>query len=314
MSLNNNCGVYLITSPSNGRYIGSSRNLKKRFNRYKNLSCGKQHALLASLKKYGYSNHIIKIIYYCLPEELLFWERVFGDLYLALADHENGLNIRLPAYDEKCASITKEARERIKEGCRRRFSNPDEIKKISEKAKKALSDPELRNRMSISHKKRWTPELRKNKSDSRKKYYADNPDAKQIASNKTKEYFKNNPDKKEIQQTGLVKFYQENPTIRKDRMVIRYQENPGIGKEHSEKLKKYYEDNPEARKRASEISKAQFADPANNIRSKKVIDTTTNEEFPCAKIVAEKINVSYNTLRNWLNNISPNPTSYIWKK
>lgn len=309
-----NCGVYLIISPTNKRYVVSSKNIKKRFNRYKNLSCHNQHALLASLKKYGYDKHKIIVLYNCHPNELLFWERVFGDLYLALADLPNGLNIRLPAYDDVGASICAEARIRIKEGCKKRFSKPEEIKKISEKAKKALSDPELRKRISNSHKIRWTEELRQQKSDDRKEYFKNNPEQKKILSDATKSYYERNPDKKAGQQVGLNAYYEANPTIRRDRMNKKYANNPELGKEHSNKLKEYYKKNPEKRELASKRTKAQLADPENNIRSKQVMNKETGEIYSCARVVADMIGTPYNTFRNWLNNKSPNPTVYIWMK
>jgi group I intron endonuclease len=57
-----NIGIYKIISPSGKIYIGQSWDLKKRFNKYKNLNCEKQRKLFNSLVKYGFENHIVEII------------------------------------------------------------------------------------------------------------------------------------------------------------------------------------------------------------------------------------------------------------
>jgi hypothetical protein len=62
-------GIYKIVSPSGKIYIGQSRNLGNRKSYYKRLYCAGQPAIYNSLKKYGWSNHVFKII--CeLPEDV----------------------------------------------------------------------------------------------------------------------------------------------------------------------------------------------------------------------------------------------------
>ena len=112
---NSKPGVYLIVNPNNKRYVGSSVNLNRRFSRYRNLSCKNQPAIYASLKKHGYENHKVKILMYCNKEDLFFWERTFGDLYLSLADFDNGLNIQLPGYEDKPRIMTDEQKKKISE-------------------------------------------------------------------------------------------------------------------------------------------------------------------------------------------------------
>ena len=41
----NECGIYMITSPSGKSYIGRSLNLKERLNKYKNLLCSEQQGI-----------------------------------------------------------------------------------------------------------------------------------------------------------------------------------------------------------------------------------------------------------------------------
>lgn len=54
--------IYRLTSPSNKVYIGQSIDVKKRFNRYKNLHCKNQTKLYRALIKYGFDKFKIDII------------------------------------------------------------------------------------------------------------------------------------------------------------------------------------------------------------------------------------------------------------
>ena len=63
------CVIYKIVSPSNKVYIGQTRNLRCRFNRYKNLHCKNQSALYQSLLKYGFNNHTFEVLQY-LPNDI----------------------------------------------------------------------------------------------------------------------------------------------------------------------------------------------------------------------------------------------------
>lgn len=210
----NNCGVYLIISPSNGRYVGSSKSLNKRFNRYKNYSCSRQSAILASLKKYGYENHIFKVLMYCDESELLFWERVFGDIYLSSASFKNGLNITLPGYDDIPQHRTQEFKDRVSVKQKERFSNINERIKTSESTKKGFTK-EVKERLSMVHKKRFeNKELREQRSQVRKQYYIDNPSAKIKASEITKKIMSERPELKEKARQTFKKYYEENPQAR----------------------------------------------------------------------------------------------------
>lgn len=74
-------GIYCITNPNNKIYIGSSKNINRRWNQYKNLSCKNQKGIYSSLIKYGVDNHKFEIIYECTKEELLDKEQMFLDFY-----------------------------------------------------------------------------------------------------------------------------------------------------------------------------------------------------------------------------------------
>ena len=69
------------------------------------------------------------------------------------------------------------------------------------------------------------------------------------------------------------KYYKDNPEARQQMREIKkmyFEENPNLGKEHGEKIKKYYEDNPEAREQMSEIKKKYYED--NPEAKRKAID------------------------------------------
>lgn len=54
--------IYSILSPSGKVYIGQTNNLVKRVSRYRTESCPRQLKLHASLKKYGWSKHELKVL------------------------------------------------------------------------------------------------------------------------------------------------------------------------------------------------------------------------------------------------------------
>lgn len=57
-------GIYKITSPSGRVYIGQSKDIVKRWARYKDInSAQRQPLILSSFKKYGISNHVFEVIH-----------------------------------------------------------------------------------------------------------------------------------------------------------------------------------------------------------------------------------------------------------
>ena len=91
-------------------------------------------------------------------------------------------------------------------------------------------------------------------------------------------------------------------------MVKRYQDNPNLGKEHSEKLKAHYRNNPQARKAVSERTTKWLNE--NHPRARKIINTETGEIFKSVVQVSKLVNKSIQTVRNWVNEVSPNPTFF----
>src|SRR3990167_6598737 len=105
------CGVYKITSPSGKIYIGSSKNINIRKNRYKKLHCKEQIKIYRSLLKYGWEVHTFEIIAITEPEKRYKWEHILGMYYNVLG--ENGLNCVLPGYDGIPPIFSDEYREKM---------------------------------------------------------------------------------------------------------------------------------------------------------------------------------------------------------
>ncbi len=124
--------VYKITSPSGRIYIGSSKNIKKRFQAYKMLNCKAQKKLYQSLKKYGYNNHKFEIIEECTIDILLKKEYEYGIFYNVL-NPKKGLNLILPKIDDVYNHISDELINTMKKAQQNR-------KPISEEARKRMSD------------------------------------------------------------------------------------------------------------------------------------------------------------------------------
>lgn len=84
----------MITSPSNRIYVGSTRNIKTRWQMYFNLNCKTQYKLYNSLKKYGPENHKFEVIMECPLEEMFKYETLIGWGFDVL--EPKNLNLSLP--------------------------------------------------------------------------------------------------------------------------------------------------------------------------------------------------------------------------
>ncbi len=307
--LESKIGVYLIVSPSNGRYVGSSKRLDKRFNRYKNLSCTKQKAIYASLNKYGVDAHKFSVLIYCDEVDLFFWERVFGDIYRASANFKNGLNLSLPSYDDVPVMITNESRISRSLAGKKRFENIEERRKVGEKSRLAYSNTELRKMVSEIHKIRCnTTEFKLERSLQQKTYFT-SPEARKRTSDGVKKYLLNNPEQKEKNYSALTKFYENNPEKRGIYLKELHKNNPTAGKEHGEKLVKLYRDNPHLREVVAEKTRKQIAENGHPF-SKPVINTETGEIHPHLRGLAQSLKIPVQTFRNWLKGKSTNKTPY----
>lgn len=142
--------IYKIISPCGRYYIGSTINLKSRFNYYKYGHCKSQRMLYNSIKKYGWENHKFEIILKTTEELRFILERLFGEYYNCL-DRNIGLNLKLPKYGDKIC-----------------ISDESRLKMSLAKRGKVLSKERL-NKMLIGRSRVRTPYQIKNAQESRKK-------------------------------------------------------------------------------------------------------------------------------------------------
>ena len=93
-------GIYKITSPSGKIYIGQTVDFVKRKSHYKNLKRNHQIRLYNSIKKYGWENHILRLIEECDVSLLNDRERYWQDYY-NVTDSRKGLNCKLTKATDK---------------------------------------------------------------------------------------------------------------------------------------------------------------------------------------------------------------------
>lgn len=88
-------GVYKITNPIGQVYVGSSKNIEKRWKGHKTLLQKNHRKLIESFGKYGVENHKFEVVIECKKDQLKELETFYG-LKLNALDREKGLNLMLP--------------------------------------------------------------------------------------------------------------------------------------------------------------------------------------------------------------------------
>jgi group I intron endonuclease len=157
--MNDMIGIYKITNPKGKIYVGQSVNIEERLLQYKHLSkysLGRK--IKNSIKKYGWENHIHKIIEECSIEQLDEREIYWGNYYNVL--EENGLNLKLGkgrglVSDETKKLMSKRAKEIMTEEHRKKLSEAKLGKKLSEERKQKLRVPKKSNKNYINNVGKW---------------------------------------------------------------------------------------------------------------------------------------------------------------
>jgi group I intron endonuclease len=89
--------IYKITNPNGRVYIGQTVDFERRLDKYRRLKCKSQHALYASMCKYGFDSHIFEIIEEFESPSLLDSREIFYiDLYKSNKSRypdKNGMNL-----------------------------------------------------------------------------------------------------------------------------------------------------------------------------------------------------------------------------
>lgn len=99
-------------------------------------------------------------------------------------------------------------------------------------------------------------------SERMKKYFEDNPEAKQHMSERMKEYYKNNPEARQQHGDAIQNYYKKNPDKLKERIEAQKKifENPDVIEKCREAQKKRFE-NPDEIEKCSQSQKKRFEKP-----------------------------------------------------
>ncbi len=256
----------MIVSPSGRRYVGSSRDIRTRWASYKEPKMSRQPLLLKSFKKYGVLNHKFSVLFECDLKDVLFFERVFGDMYLSLADF-GGLNVRLPGCDDVPTIYSKDLRMHRSNKAKERMSCPERREKQRQVALKQVSDPFFKKRMGEATRE-WfkNPENVKKQSEQAKRFH------------------------------GTVEARKANSERAKLRMS-----DPIVRAHTSNKMKDYYNTNPDVLQKAREVANILNSNKWFNPRSKKVVNTISGQIFANAKDAANDAGMTYDNFKNRLN-------------
>jgi len=140
-------GIYKITNPKNKIYIGQTINFERRVYQYKMFNCKEQPKLYNSLKKYGFDNHKIELIYQCDEIDLTFWERYYQELYKTIEN--DNLNCFLVTTKDKTGRHSEETKRKMSESAKGKKKTAEHIAKLPQnqkgyKGKKSSEETKLK--------------------------------------------------------------------------------------------------------------------------------------------------------------------------
>lgn len=126
-------GIYKITNPKNKIYIGQTIDFERRVYQYKMLNCKEQPKLYNSLKKYGFDNHKMELIYQCDEIDLTFWERYYQELYKTIEN--DNLNCFLVTTKDKTGRHSEETKRKMSESAKGKKKTAEHIAKLPQNQK-----------------------------------------------------------------------------------------------------------------------------------------------------------------------------------
>jgi group I intron endonuclease len=126
-------GIYKITNPKGKIYIGQTIDIQRRVYQYEKFNCKEQPKLYNSLKKYGFENHQIELIYECDIESLTFFERYYQELYNS-TENDN-LNCFLVTTADKSGRHTEETKRKMSESAKGKKKSAEHIAKLPQNQK-----------------------------------------------------------------------------------------------------------------------------------------------------------------------------------
>lgn len=149
-------GIYGLKNKINNKwYVGQSAvSIAGRWNEYRRLQCYNQPKLLNALTKYGIDNFDKIILEECSGDQKLLDKR--EDYWIRHHDSvENGYNCR---YGGANGKFSEEAKQRVREGCKKKVYTDELKKKLSENGKKGkgkAKSEETKQKMRESQKRRF---------------------------------------------------------------------------------------------------------------------------------------------------------------
>jgi group I intron endonuclease len=87
--MNNLCGIYILTSPSEKKYVGKSIDIEKRLSNHQKYSSNADTKWARAIRKYGFDNMSIEIIQ-APVEQLNMWEKFYIHFYDSFYNGYNG--------------------------------------------------------------------------------------------------------------------------------------------------------------------------------------------------------------------------------
>lgn len=213
-------GIYKITNTINNKvYIGQSWDIEKRFKSHRSHTHNKH--LLNAFRKYETKNFIFEPIFvieenleknitqHILDEKeqefILFYDSINTEKGYNKKEGGNAGNLSIETKQKLSVIATKqfslqEARDIQSRLTKEYFEKEtEEEKEIRlKKLRRAMAQPEIRNKMSKLRKEENSkPQIRAKKSEQKKLFYIEHPEARGNASIKTNKYFEEHPEARE---------------------------------------------------------------------------------------------------------------------
>ena len=141
--------IYFITTPTGKRYVGQTRDLKRRISDYRFKTKKRNTPILNSVNKYGWESHKMYVIEEVSDERLsereIFWIQVMMTYRIK---HENGLNLTLGGEGHRGTWMHDiERRKRQSERCKGSGGNFYGKRHTEETKKKMSQMAMVRNRL-----------------------------------------------------------------------------------------------------------------------------------------------------------------------
>ena len=305
MEKDNICGVYKITSPTEKVYIGESKNIQRRWNDYKKLRCKTQVKIYNSFIKYGWENHIFEIIEECGVEELKCRERYWQDFYDVLG--RSGLNLKLT----ECGEVKQEHSEETIEKIR----NSRLGKKLSQEHRDNIGRGVKGEKNYLFGKKGVLCSFSKKIIDVYTKdvYIGQQECADRLLVKR--EAISYHLKKFSYAYKNLM-YYEDYLELLKEipheiivENILNMLPKERGGDNSPWKGKKLSE---EHKAKISKTKRSNIGDECANPTNKKVINTVTQEIICSCRILSDKLNINYSSLRGMLNYSLVNKTEWMY--